>query len=78
MPTTPCCKAMCWRPNATGLSSLAERHVGRSGIHYETCAAGVSQIKFNQVEITRRPNIPAKTPTNARRAPRAVAATAGK
>ena len=37
-----------------GLSSLAERHVGRSGIHYEDlCGKGVHQIKFNQVEIAK-------------------------
>ena len=35
-----------------GLSSLAERHVGRSGISYEDlCGKGAHQIKFNQVEI---------------------------
>ena len=35
-----------------GLASLAERHVGRSGIQYEDlCGKGASQIKFNQVEI---------------------------
>ena len=33
-----------------GLASLAERHVGRSGIHCEDlCGKGTSQIKFNQV-----------------------------
>ncbi len=37
-----------------GLSSLAERHVGRSGIHYEDlCGKGVHQIKFNQVDIAK-------------------------
>ena len=37
-----------------GLSSLAERHVGRSGIHYEDlCGKGASQIKFNQVDISK-------------------------
>ncbi len=37
-----------------GLSSLAERHVGRSGIQYEDlCGKGVNQIKFNQVEIAK-------------------------
>ena len=37
-----------------GLASLAERHVGRSGIHYEDlCGKGVHQIKFNQVEIAK-------------------------
>ena len=37
-----------------GLASLAERHVGRSGIHYEDlCGKGASQIKFNQVEIAK-------------------------
>ena len=37
-----------------GLASLAERHVGRSGISYEDlCGKGAGQIKFNQVEIGR-------------------------
>ena len=37
-----------------GLSSLAERHVGRSGIQYEDlCGKGVHQIKFNQVDIAK-------------------------
>ena len=37
-----------------GLASLAERHVGRSGINYEDlCGKGASQIKFNQVDIDR-------------------------
>jgi DNA polymerase-1 len=43
-----------------GLSSLAERHVGRSGIHYETCAARESTVQPGR---RYRPNIPAKTPT---------------
>ncbi|MEP6589143.1 MAG: DNA polymerase I, partial [Polaromonas sp.] len=37
-----------------GLASLAERHVGRSGINYEDlCGKGATQIKFNQVDIAR-------------------------
>ena len=37
-----------------GLSSLAERHLGRSGIKYEDlCGKGVHQIKFNQVDIAK-------------------------
>ncbi|MES2383741.1 MAG: DNA polymerase I [Pseudomonadota bacterium] len=37
-----------------GLASLAERHVGRSGINYEDlCGKGAHQIKFNQVDIAR-------------------------
>jgi DNA polymerase I len=37
-----------------GLASLAERHVGRSGINYEDlCGKGASQIKFNQVDIAK-------------------------
>ncbi|MES2976782.1 MAG: DNA polymerase I [Pseudomonadota bacterium] len=37
-----------------GLASLAERHVGRSGINYEDlCGKGASQIKFSQVEIAK-------------------------
>ncbi len=37
-----------------GLASLAERHVGRSGINYEDlCGKGAGQIKFNQVEIAK-------------------------
>ena len=37
-----------------GLGSLAERHLGRSGISYEDlCGKGVHQIKFNQVEIAK-------------------------
>ena len=36
------------------LSSLAERHLGRSGIKYEDlCGKGVHQIKFNQVDIAK-------------------------
>ena len=35
-----------------GLSSLAERHLGRSGISFEDlCGKGVNQITFDQVEI---------------------------
>ncbi|MDF1485024.1 DNA polymerase I [Ramlibacter sp. H39-3-26] len=35
-----------------GLASLAERHLGRSGIHYEDlCGKGVNQIPFAQVSI---------------------------
>jgi len=37
-----------------GLASLAERHVGRSGINYEDlCGKGAHQIKFSQVDIAR-------------------------
>ncbi len=37
-----------------GLASLAERHVGRSGINYEDlCGKGAHQISFNQVDIAR-------------------------
>ena len=37
-----------------GLASLAERHLGRSGISFEDlCGKGVHQIKFNQVEIAK-------------------------
>ena len=37
-----------------GLASLAERHVGRSGINYEDlCGKGAHQIKFNQVDIVK-------------------------
>ena len=37
-----------------GLSSLAERHLGRSGINYEDlCGKGAGQIKFNQVDIAK-------------------------
>ncbi len=37
-----------------GLSSLAERHLGRSGITYEDlCGKGVSQIRFNQVDVAK-------------------------
>ncbi|MBC7598981.1 MAG: DNA polymerase I [Polaromonas sp.] len=37
-----------------GLASLAERHVGRSGINYEDlCGKGAHQIKFNQVDIAK-------------------------
>ncbi len=37
-----------------GLASLAERHVGRSGINYEDlCGKGANQIKFSQVDIAR-------------------------
>ena len=35
-----------------GLASLAERHLGRTGIDYETVAGkGAHQITFNQVPI---------------------------
>jgi DNA polymerase-1 len=35
-----------------GLASLAERHLGRSGISFEDlCGKGVNQISFDQVEI---------------------------
>ncbi len=37
-----------------GLASLAERHVGRSGILYEDlCGKGAGQIKFSQVDIAK-------------------------
>jgi len=37
-----------------GLSSLADRHLGRSGITFEDlCGKGAHQIKFNQVEIAK-------------------------
>ena len=37
-----------------GLASLADRHLGRSGISYEElCGKGVHQLKFNQVEIAK-------------------------
>ena len=37
-----------------GLSSLAQRHLGRNGITYEDlCGKGAHQIKFNQVEIAK-------------------------
>ncbi len=37
-----------------GLSSLAERHLGRSGITFEDlCGKGAHQIKFNQVDIAK-------------------------
>ena len=37
-----------------GLSSLAQRHVGRSGISYEDlCGKGVHQICFDQVDIAK-------------------------
>jgi DNA polymerase-1 len=37
-----------------GLGSLAQRHLGRSGISYEDlCGKGASQIKFGQVDIAR-------------------------
>ncbi len=37
-----------------GLSSLAERHVGRSGISYEDlCGKGANQIPFDQVDIAK-------------------------
>jgi DNA polymerase I len=37
-----------------GLASLAERHLGRSGINYEDlCGKGAHQISFSQVEIAK-------------------------
>ncbi len=37
-----------------GLSSLAERHLGRSGISFEDlCGKGAHQISFNQVDIAK-------------------------
>ncbi len=37
-----------------GLASLAQRHLGRSGINYEDlCGKGAHQIKFNQVDIAK-------------------------
>jgi DNA polymerase-1 len=37
-----------------GLESLAQRHLGRSGISYEDlCGKGVNQITFDQVDIAR-------------------------
>ncbi len=37
-----------------GLASLAERHVGRTGISFEDlCGKGVNQLTFNQVEVAK-------------------------
>jgi DNA polymerase-1 len=37
-----------------GLASLAERHLGRSGVNYEDlCGKGAAQIPFSQVDIER-------------------------
>ncbi|MFC5520881.1 DNA polymerase I [Polaromonas jejuensis] len=37
-----------------GLASLAERHLGRSGINYEDlCGKGANQIRFNQVDVAK-------------------------
>jgi DNA polymerase-1 len=37
-----------------GLSSLAQRHVGRSGISYEDlCGKGANQISFDQVDVAK-------------------------
>ena len=37
-----------------GLASLAERHLGRSGIHYEDlCGKGARQIQFAQVDVAK-------------------------
>ena len=37
-----------------GLSSLAERHVGRTGISFEDlCGKGVNQLTFNQVDVAK-------------------------
>jgi DNA polymerase-1 len=37
-----------------GLASLAERHVGRTGISFEDlCGKGVNQLTFNQVNVTK-------------------------
>ncbi len=37
-----------------GLSSLADRHLGRNGITFEDlCGKGATQIKFNQVDIAK-------------------------
>jgi DNA polymerase-1 len=37
-----------------GLASLAERHVGRSGLNFEDlCGKGVSQISMDQVDVAR-------------------------
>ena len=37
-----------------GLSSLAERHLGRNGITYEDlCGKGAGQIRFNQVDVAK-------------------------
>jgi DNA polymerase-1 len=37
-----------------GLASLAERHLGRSGISFEDlCGKGVNQLTFNQVEVAK-------------------------
>ncbi len=40
-----------------GLSSLAERHLGRTGVTYESlCGKGAHEIKFNQVDIAQASN----------------------
>jgi DNA polymerase-1 len=47
-----------------GLASLAERHLGRSGISYEDlCGKGAHQIPFARWTWPRRPSIRAKTAT---------------
>jgi len=63
-----------------GLSSLAERHVGRNGITYEDlCGKGASQICFDQVDIVQGRRIfLRRLRPDAGRAPRAVAAAAGR
>ena len=63
-----------------GLASLAERHLGRTGIDYEDlCGKGAHQISFSQVvdRQGRRVLVRGLRP-DARRAPRAVAAARGR
>ena len=63
-----------------GLASLAERHLGRSGIDYEDlCGKGAHQIPFSQVSIDKAAEYSCEdSDQTLRRAPRAVAAARGR
>jgi DNA polymerase-1 len=59
-----------------GLASLAERHLGRSGISFEDlCGKGAHQIPFDQVDVAKAAEIRLRRQRpDAGRAPGAVAA----
>jgi DNA polymerase-1 len=62
-----------------GLASLAERHLGRSGISYEDlCGKGAHQIPFAQVDVAKAASTPARTPTRRWTCTGALAPAAGR
>jgi DNA polymerase-1 len=52
--TTPCCRAMCWKPTAAQPGEPGRAPPGPQGLSYEDlCGKGANQIPFSQVDIER-------------------------